>query len=174
LCTDRTKDTPADDQAFKIYFNLHSYSKTDLKATVESVDDSASQYWRKERISFQTAYGNERLGADLFLPKNFAQPYQIILFFPGSGPLTSKVLDPYEVRSRVTTPVLVLSGRYDFVCVLEPTVLPLFHLLGTPEKDKQLKIYERGHALFDGLEVFKDRFLWLDRYLGRPAEMPSR
>jgi cephalosporin-C deacetylase-like acetyl esterase len=277
VCADRAKDSPADDQAFKIYLNLHSYSKTDLKATIESIDDASSQYWRKETISFQAAYGNERMSADLFLPKDVAQPYQIIMFFPGTGPLTAKVLDPYEFRivelilrsgravmvpaykglfergpapegyldrevtlhwskdlgrsidyletrsdidigklayfgysmggwagprliaveprikagvlaatcsgnpvspevdpwnfaSRVKIPVLVLSGRYDFICRLEPTVIPLFHLLGTPEKDKRLKIYERGHALFDGLEVFKDMFDWLDRYLG-PVKM---
>jgi len=77
---------------------LHSYTKTDLRATVESVDETSSRYWRKEKVSFQAAYGNERVIANLFLPKNRAPRYQIILFFPANTGLTAKVLDPYELR----------------------------------------------------------------------------
>jgi eukaryotic-like serine/threonine-protein kinase len=58
----------------------------------------SSQYWRKEKVSFQAAYGKERVIADLYLPKNAVPRYQIVLFFPGSPGLTEKVLDPYEFR----------------------------------------------------------------------------
>jgi dienelactone hydrolase len=273
VCGDRTKDAPADDQTFKIYLSLHSYSKTELKATIESVDDTSSPYWRKEKVAFQAAYGSERVIAGLYLPKNAAPPYQIVVFFPGTPGLTEKVFDPYESRlvqlilrsgravmvpaykgmfergpapngyldreltlhwskdlgrsidyletrpdidigklayighsmgawagprliaveprvkaavlaatcsgnpvspevdpwnfaSRVKVPVLVLSGRNDFICPLETSVKPLFRLLGTPEKDKSHRIYESGHAIFYLPEVFKDMFDWLDRYLG--------
>jgi dienelactone hydrolase len=285
LWTDRRKDPPPDDQVFQIYLNLHSYTKTDLKPNVESVDEASSQYWRKEKISFQAAYGNERVIANLYLPENTAPPYQIIIIFPANTGLAVKELDPYESRvvefmlrsgravivpaykgmfergpapkgalgwddreltlewskdlgrsidyletrsdidtvklayfgwsmgawqgprliaveprikaavlasansgnpvspevdpwnfaSRVKIPVLMLSGRNDFIAgPIEISVKPLFQRLGTPEKDKQLKVYERGHTLFDGLEVFKDMFDWLDRYLGRPVEKPAR
>jgi eukaryotic-like serine/threonine-protein kinase len=281
LCSDRRKNAPADDQAFKVYLNLHSYAKTDLKAKFESVDEMSSQYWRKEKVSFQAAYGKERVIADLYLPKNAAPGYQIVLFFPGSPGLTEKVLDPYEFRlvelilrseravmlpsykgylergptpngyldreltlhwskdlgrsidyletrsdidigklaylgyslgawqgprlvaveprikaavlaatcsgnpvspevdpwnfvPRVKIPVLVLSGRNDFICPLETSVIPLFDLLGTPKKDKLQRIYESGHAIFYQPEVFKDMFDWLDRYLGPVRMKPTR
>ena len=280
LCTDRRKDASPDDQAFQIYLNLHSYSKTDLKASVESIDSNSSRYWRKEKIAFQAAYGNERMSADLYLPKNSSPPYQTIIFFPVGPSLYMKALDPYEFRivelilrsdravmipaykgmfergpapngyldreltlhwskdlgrsidyletrseidierlayfgwsmgawqgprlvaveprikaavlaatcsgnpvsaevdpwnfaSRVKVPVLVISGRYDFICPLDISVIPLFDLLGTPRKDKLLMVYERGHVLFDGMEVFKDMFDWLDRYFG-PVKMNPR
>ena len=85
VCRDRRPEAPADDNAYKIYLSLHSYNKTDLKTTVESVDDTSSQYWHKEKVSFQAAYGNERVIANLYLPKNASPPYQILLFFPGSS-----------------------------------------------------------------------------------------
>ena len=77
---DRRKDRPADEQAMRIYRSLHSYDKTDLKSTVESVDDSAP-YWRKEKVTFQAAYGNERVVAHLYLPKNASPPYQALTIF---------------------------------------------------------------------------------------------
>ena len=55
-----------------------------LKAALEEVDDS-SPYWRKEKVSFEAAYGTERVPAFLFLPKNAKPPYQALVFHPGAG-----------------------------------------------------------------------------------------
>ncbi len=281
VCTDRRKDAPVDDRTYRIFLQFHSYQKNDLKATTIAVDDVSSPYWRREKVAFQAAYGNERMSANLYLPKNAQPPYQIAIFFPGSPGLTMKELDPYEFRlvelmlrsgralmlpvykgmfergptpqgyldkdlclcwskdlgrsidyletrsdidlgklayvsysmgawagprlvavesrvkaavlaatcsgirvsdevdpwnfaSRVRIPVLVLSGRSDFICPLETSVKPLFDLLGTPNNDKNLKEYDRGHALFDGLEVFRDMFDWLDRRLGPVRMTPAK
>ncbi len=40
----------------------------------------------------------------------------------------------------------MLNGRYDHFFPVESSQLPLFRLLGTPEKDKKHVIYETGHA----------------------------
>jgi dienelactone hydrolase len=96
-----------------------------------------------------------------------------VLAAANSGNPVSPEVDPWYFASRVKIPVLMLSGRYDFIAgPLETSIIPLFQRLGTPEKDKLHKIYERGHVLFDGLEVFKDMFDWLDRRLG-PVKMKS-
>ena len=50
---------------------------------MDSVDDS-SPYWRRETVSFDAAYGGERVPAYLFLPKNLAPPYQTIVLFPNA------------------------------------------------------------------------------------------
>lgn len=97
---DRRKDQPADDQAFRIYLRLHSYDKTDLKPAVESVDDS-SPYWRMEKVTFQAAYGDERVIARLYLPKGVPPPYQVAVFFPGTDALEARNAeelqdDPFE------------------------------------------------------------------------------
>jgi hypothetical protein len=38
-----------------------------------------------ETVSFDAAYGNERITAYLYLPKNSPPPYQTIIYFPGVG-----------------------------------------------------------------------------------------
>ncbi len=51
---------------------------------IESVDDG-SERWRKEKISFSAAYGNERVVVYLFTPRGVAPPYQPVVFFPGTN-----------------------------------------------------------------------------------------
>jgi formylglycine-generating enzyme required for sulfatase activity len=285
ISLDRSKDKPPDDQAYRIYLNLHSYDKTDLKPAVESVDETSSQYWKKERITFQAAYGSERVIADLYLPKKAVPPYQVIQYFSGSEILFFKMLgagtfrlvefwlrsgravmvvhykctlergpmpdtsgrpdlvreinlqwskdlgrsidyletrpeidigklayigfslgagtgphliavelrikaavllsggagergpaevDPWNYASRVKVPVLMLNGKSDFLFPVETSQLPLFRMLGTPEKDKKLKLYEGGHDIYGRLEVIGDMLDWLDRYLGPAKIKPNR
>ena len=73
--------------------------------------------------------------------------------------------DAVNYVSRVTIPVLMLNGRYDYTFPLETSVIPMFNLLGTPESDKLLKIYETDHYVPKN-EIIKETLNWLDRYLG--------
>ena len=50
---------------------------------MERVDQSP-QYWRRETASFRAAYGNERVMAHLFLPKNTPPPYQVVAIMGGN------------------------------------------------------------------------------------------
>jgi formylglycine-generating enzyme required for sulfatase activity len=91
---DYNQEYPIGDDLFDVYRNLYTYDRTELQQTIESIDEK-SKYWRKEKISFQAAYGGERVIAYLFLPKNVAPPYQTVVFFPGGdarGPKTSENL----------------------------------------------------------------------------------
>ncbi len=56
---DHRTEKPVSDSVFRIYRSLYSYDRTELKSAIESVDES-SPYWRKEKITFNAAYGNER------------------------------------------------------------------------------------------------------------------
>ncbi|MCP5117191.1 MAG: SUMF1/EgtB/PvdO family nonheme iron enzyme, partial [bacterium] len=60
---------PVSDEQFEIIRGFFAYDQTDLNARVENVDDT-SPLWRRERITFDAAYGGERVIAILFLPKN--------------------------------------------------------------------------------------------------------
>jgi formylglycine-generating enzyme required for sulfatase activity/cephalosporin-C deacetylase-like acetyl esterase len=80
---DFSKEKPVSDHEFQLYKRFYAYDRSELKAVVEAVDDS-SKDWRKEKISFNAAYGNERVVAYLFLPKNYSPPYQTVVYFPGS------------------------------------------------------------------------------------------
>ncbi len=82
---DYRAEAPVGDEAFAVYESLYGYDRTPLDAGVESVDDSFP-HWRMERVSFAAAYGNERVPATLFLPKNALPPYQTVVYFPGSAP----------------------------------------------------------------------------------------
>jgi serine/threonine protein kinase/dienelactone hydrolase len=72
-----------DDATFEVYARLFDYDPLPLDATVDEVDDS-HESWRREKVSFAAAYGNERIPAYLYLPRNARPPYQIVVFFPGS------------------------------------------------------------------------------------------
>ncbi len=67
--------------------------------------------------------------------------------------------------SRIKVPTLMLNGKYDMVFPLETAVRPAFNLLGTPEKDKKLIVYDTDHYV-PKHELSKESLAWLDRYLG--------
>jgi formylglycine-generating enzyme required for sulfatase activity/dienelactone hydrolase len=104
---DFTKEKPAPDEIFKVYRDLFGYDTRALDARVESVDTSAVR-WVKEKITFNAAYGEERVIAHLFLPANRPPPYQVIVYFPGLGATQRSTSDA------LPTPLfdfLMLSGR---------------------------------------------------------------
>jgi dienelactone hydrolase len=290
---DFAKEKPVSDEVFAVYRRLFDYDARDLQARVEARDESRPD-WIRERVSFTAAYGDERVIAQLYLPRTARPPYQTVVYFPGSdviraGPsdeveqrfffklLLSHLLkagravlypvykgtherndgkpdyygalhlsgDPtqeyadYQVKvvrdvrrsldylasrsdidsrrvayygfswggsiapivlaveNRIATavvvlgglppwarprpevdlpnyapgvklPVLMLNGRYDLVFPLESSARPLFERLGTPPRDKVLRVYESDHSI-PRSELIRESLAWLDRYLG-PVE----
>jgi hypothetical protein len=77
---------------------MYAYDPSALAAAVESVDET-SPHWRKETVSFRAAYGDERVVAHLFLPRNAAPPYQPVIWFPGNDvfflPAGEALASPY-------------------------------------------------------------------------------
>ncbi len=77
--------------------------------------------------------------------------------------------DMINFAPRVKVPVLMQNGRYDCLLPMESGIKGLYSLLGTPEKDKHLLLYETGHSVWLVNEYRKDLLDFLDRYLG-PVE----
>ena len=75
---------------------------------VESVDTTAT-HWVKEKVSFRAAYGNERVIAYLFLPKNSRPPYQTVVYFPGAGAIQAATSS--DMLPTAAIDFLLLSGR---------------------------------------------------------------
>jgi dienelactone hydrolase len=75
-------------------------------------------------------------------------------------------VDPLHFLPRFRFPTLVVGGRYDFLFPLETSMGPMFRLLGAPEKDKRLVLWEGGHVPPDDKLIVKEELDWLDRYLG--------
>jgi formylglycine-generating enzyme required for sulfatase activity/dienelactone hydrolase len=277
---DYSKEKPVDDEVFRAYKSLYSFEPSDLKPSVDSVNDS-SPYWRLEKVSFQTAYSSQRMSAYLFLPKSTPPPYNAVVYFPGLEAIFSRsssngiraeitgldflirsgravlypiyqgsyerslpipypeallqrrersvqwsqdvhrsvdylatrrdlVLDgltymgfslgarissimisleprfkaailldgglgfhaelpesdPINFVPRIQIPTLMVNGRSDFTFPVETAQLPLFRMLGTPEKDKRYVLVDAAHGvLFNRRnEVVREVLAWLERY----------
>ena len=104
---DLTKEKPVSDQLFQAYRGLYSYDKTPLNASVEAVD-SKDQDWRTQKITYPAAYGHEQAISYLFLPNKGKPPYQLVLFFPGSGALN---LRHFVVYPTASLDAVLRSGR---------------------------------------------------------------
>lgn len=276
---DFSSERPVSDAVFSVIRGLYTYDRAPLHASVDSTDDS-NEHWLEQRVSFDAAYGTERVVAYVFLPRRATSgPLQTVVYFPGSdgiqdrssgrvdppldgaitksgralvfplykgtyergdgldtdypartdfyrthvlawykdlgrtldyiesrrdldrtriaylgfswgarlGPLflaveprletavllsgglkfasTYPETDPFNFAPRVTQPVLMLNGRYDYFFPLETSQLPLLHLLGTRPADKMHVVYESGHVL-PWTPATEQTLRWLDRYLG--------
>jgi cephalosporin-C deacetylase-like acetyl esterase len=107
---DYGKEKPVSDEVFEVYKPLYRYEKSDLNATVDAVD-ATSDLWRREKVTFNAAYGNERVVAHVFLPKRTSRPYQTVIYFPGSDALQSPSSDDLYFHAMILADVLVRSGR---------------------------------------------------------------
>jgi DNA-binding winged helix-turn-helix (wHTH) protein/dienelactone hydrolase len=82
--------------------------------------------------------------------------------FEGAPPET----EPVNFAPRITLPVLMLNGRYDFRFTVEGSQRPLFELLGTSPEDKRYYALDGGHATLPRAEAVRLALDWLDCYLG--------
>ena len=89
-----------------------------------------------------------------------------VLWIPGlylSRPALE--VDVFNFLPRVRQPVLMLSGRFDFIFPERSSQLPFFGLLGTAADRKRRVAYDTGHNL-PPTEQIKETLDWLDRTLG--------
>jgi eukaryotic-like serine/threonine-protein kinase len=83
---DYANEKPISDEGFQLYKkSLYDYDDHSSLNPVTIAADETFEYWSHEAISFDAAYGNERMTAHLYLPKNTSPPYQVVIYFPGSA-----------------------------------------------------------------------------------------
>ncbi|MGW8317111.1 MAG: alpha/beta hydrolase family protein, partial [Bacteroidales bacterium] len=70
------------DEIFSVLLNQYRYDKEDLKPQIEETIEEGE--YIRQKITFNAAYGIERMMAYLFLPKAGTAPYQTVVYFPGS------------------------------------------------------------------------------------------
>ena len=77
-------------------------------------------------------------------------------------------IDAINFAPRITIPILMLNGKYDYMFPYETSQKPLLRFLGTSEQNKRLEIFPTGHSL-SGYTKETARLVldWLDRYLGK-------
>jgi dipeptidyl aminopeptidase/acylaminoacyl peptidase len=123
------EEKPVSDSIFQAYKERFSYDKTDLNAQVESRKENSGG-WIYERISFDAAYGGERVLVHLFLPQNTPPPYQCVIYFPGGNPPRTR--SSQDIESFFSFPMflsyIIKNGR----AVLFPVYKGTFER-GNPE-----------------------------------------
>jgi formylglycine-generating enzyme required for sulfatase activity/dienelactone hydrolase len=105
---DMSKVVSFSDDEFQTLKAQYKYAGTPLNTLIEKTDDS-SPLWRKEKITFDAAYGAERVIAYLFLPKAGKPPYQTVIYFPGLGAAFEEYFDGLPYRD--LTEYIITSGR---------------------------------------------------------------
>jgi serine/threonine protein kinase/dienelactone hydrolase len=106
------QEKPVSDTIFQVYREQFAYDKINLNVRLESRDESNND-WIQERITFDAAYGNERIVAVLFLPRNTEPPYQTVIYFPGAQALWRKSIKDLENDGefRIFLSFIVKNGR---------------------------------------------------------------
>ena len=105
---DFSRVRPASDPVFEAYRLLYAYDARHLDPRTEAVVHDGTD-WRKERVTFNTAYDDTRLTAYLFLPKHVQAPYQTVVFFPSARVL--QLTDSRELGDTSFFDYVVQSGR---------------------------------------------------------------
>ena len=102
---------PVDEAIYRVYKEQFSYDQADLRARVESRKESPD--WILEKVSFDAAYGGERMTGWLFLPRNAAPPYQTVIYMGGDAPVFQR--SSLDIENYYEVPMffsfLVKNGR---------------------------------------------------------------
>ena len=106
---DFSKDKPVPTDVFKAYLTQFSYDKGELNARVE--ETTTTSEWTREKVSFDAAYGHERVIAYLYLPRNVSPPFQLVMYYPGGLAYLADKLDLPAAESTDPLEFLLKSGR---------------------------------------------------------------
>lgn len=103
----KEKLTPVSDEVFTVYRDLFDYDRTPLNTMIESAD-SESLHWMHETVSFDATYGDERVLAHVFLPKNIEPPFQTVVYYPSSDAIFRQNSEDLELNF---VDFIIKSGR---------------------------------------------------------------
>ncbi len=123
---DFSTEPPVSDEIFDVFRSLYDYDRPPLNAEIERVDTVRAGF--RQRITMDTADGDDRVILYLFLPSDAAPPLQTVFFWPGSAVLTgAQDIEDFFARAGYYAPALVQSGR--------AVALPVFESMWEREDD---------------------------------------
>lgn len=100
-------ERPASDAVIAGYRGFYAYDRTPLNPRLE-YRDTTGQFWVRERVSFDAAYGGERMAAVLFIPKGPVMRRQAVITMGGSNYLYTRTDSAINAR---LLDFVVKSGR---------------------------------------------------------------
>jgi dienelactone hydrolase len=154
IARDVWNDKIVSDEVFEAYKGLYAYDRSSLNVALEEAQGTAD--WTHEKVSFDAAYGHERVSAHLFLPKNSAPPFQLVVFFPAVGAMMS---DRFNTSPYVEEYLdfLMKSGR--------AVLFPIYK--GTFERRDEIK---PGGPAGNPPAVWRDHIIAWSKDLGRSLD----
>ena len=111
------EERPVAEETFRAYRSFYFYDKAPLDSVVESTVETDPD-WKKEKVNFAAAYGNERIIACLFLPRRASAPYQTVIHFPGADALSLRSSSDLDL-TRID--FIIKSGRAVLWPILKST-----------------------------------------------------
>jgi formylglycine-generating enzyme required for sulfatase activity/cephalosporin-C deacetylase-like acetyl esterase len=139
---DFSREKPVPDALFATFREMFAYDRTPLNPRIEAQDSTGSE-WVKQKISFDAAYGGERVVGMLYLPKGREPPFQTIVLFPSSAAFYVQSIDDVPDGS---VDYFLRSGRAAFLPVFKGTF------------DRHAAGYVEGP---DATVAYRDRvFMW--------------
>ena len=99
---------PCSDEEYRYILRQFECDDRPLNSNVVMVDDSEPN-WQEITITFNAAYARETVTAHLFLPKDVAPPYQVVVYCPDNRSLEARPFTGLEQRE--FTEIILKSGR---------------------------------------------------------------
>ena len=107
---DFQREKPVNDEAFRIFLSQYEYDPIPLDVVTDAKEQE-TEIWRRQLVSFNAAYDNERMSAYVYLPLNAEPPYQTVVYFPGTGAVLTDSFDTAETWHKRQFDFIVQSGR---------------------------------------------------------------
>lgn len=87
---------PVSNEVFASYQNQFNYDPLPFNDT-SVVMDATNEDYKLEKVRINAAYGEEQMDIYLYLPTGFDPPYQVVMYFPGSGVMHQPRYNPWWV-----------------------------------------------------------------------------
>ena len=148
---------PCSDEVFENIKNQYGYVKTDLDPKVESQLEW-SENTRVEKVSYEDAYGEERIMAYLFIPRRGRPPFQTIIHCPGGDAWRlDSVFEYGPVKNGEYELLFNRKGRAFVIPVLKETferrTKPLHFTTSQYFRDFMIRVYREMSRCIDYLET---------------------
>jgi len=155
---DFSNEPAVSDETFATFLRLYAYDRTELDAVVEPMEEEED--WIRKKITFNAAYGHERMIAYLFLPKHGTPPYQTVVYYPDASAMYFR-----SSESSATFFAGILGpGSRDFLSKSGRAVLyPIFK--STFERGDDLK-----SIIADGTHSYKEHVIMWAKDLSRSID----
>ena len=110
-------EEPVSDVEYEVFRRLYAYDSFSLNAVVERTD--TFEHWVREKVAFDLPYG-ERGGVVLYLPMKGLRPLTPVVYWGGSGLLSTKTIDEewvsafdYLVQDGRAVAIPIFKGAYE-------------------------------------------------------------